>query len=161
MFVRDFQIVERPFPTVEERICWDPVQLLSGALHAARVEGEHLRGQVAPAGWPAPVGVAVDLVTGSPRPRDDGMLLTFAWDAAGARSLFPHFDADLLAAPFGDRRTQLSISGCYTAPGGTAGQSVDRLVLHRVAESTVRAFLLQVRKVLETPNDELPERRIA
>jgi len=161
MFVRDFQIVQRPFTVVDGAIRSDPSELLSEALHAARVEGERLRGGVAPAGWPSPLAVTVDLVTGPLRSHGDALLLTFAWDANQSRSLFPHFDADLELAPFGRERSQISLSGNYVPPGGAIGKGIDRLVLHRVAESTIRAFLVQLLHALEARGEESPGRQIA
>ncbi|MHB1787269.1 MAG: hypothetical protein ACYCS7_14220, partial [Acidimicrobiales bacterium] len=78
------------------------------------------------------------------RAHGDGVLLAFSWDALGSTSLFPRLDADFEAAPLGMGRTQLVLRARYEPPGGALGRGVDRLLLHRVAESTLRAFLDRV-----------------
>ena len=50
-------------------------------------------------------------------------------------------EADLEVAALGPDRTQLSISGRYRTPLGLLGRAMDRALLHRVAEATVKDFL--------------------
>lgn len=75
------------------------------------------------------------------RRRGDRILIAFSWEAHGAASLFPQLDADLEAAPFGPDETVLTVRGTYDPPAGRPGKVVDELLLHRIAESTIRAFL--------------------
>ena len=49
--------------------------------------------------------------------------------------------ADLVAARLVDNETQLSLRGSYTPPLGWVGEALDRALLHRVAESTVKEFV--------------------
>ena len=58
--------------------------------------------------------------------------------------MFPHLDADIEVASLGADRTQLSISARYRAPMGALGRMLDRALLHRVAEATVKDFLDRV-----------------
>ena len=44
----------------------------------------------------------------------------------------------------GEDRTQLAISARYRPPLGVVGRTVDRVLLHRVAEATVKDFLDRV-----------------
>jgi hypothetical protein len=44
----------------------------------------------------------------------------------------------------GGGRTQLAISARYRPPLGAVGRAVDRVLLHRVAEATVKDFLDRV-----------------
>jgi hypothetical protein len=44
----------------------------------------------------------------------------------------------------GRDRTQLAISARYRPPLGAVGRVADRVLLHRVAEATVKDFLDQV-----------------
>jgi hypothetical protein len=53
-------------------------------------------------------------------------------------------DADLEVAPLGDGLTQLAISARYEPPLGALGRAIDRAVLHRVAEATIKDFLDRV-----------------
>lgn len=144
MFVQDFQIVDRPYEEVVERLRADPEGLLTAALGAARVEGEHLRAHVGPPSWPAALAKTVEVGLGPIRILGDTTLMAFTWDSPGAPSLFPHFDADLEVAPLGIQRTEVVVRARYDPPGGVIGRGADRLVFHRISDSMVRAFLVQV-----------------
>jgi hypothetical protein len=66
------------------------------------------------------------------------------WEATGAGGgLFPVLDADLTLAPDG-MGTVLRLAGAYRPPLGLLGQALDRAILHRVAEATIRIFLARV-----------------
>ncbi len=69
--------------------------------------------------------------------------------AVGVAGLFPELDADLEVAPLGSHQTQLSMSARYVPPLGLVGRVIDRAVLHRVAEATLKDFLDQVAEALE------------
>jgi len=49
--------------------------------------------------------------------------------------------ADLEIAPLDAELTQLTLRGRYEPPLGAVGRRLDRLLMHRVAEASVRAFL--------------------
>jgi hypothetical protein len=66
------------------------------------------------------------------------------WEPLGLDGLFPRLDADLEVGPLGQDRTQLAISARYRPPLGVLGQAIDRVLLHRVAEATVKDFLDRV-----------------
>jgi hypothetical protein len=66
------------------------------------------------------------------------------WQATGAAGLFPALDADLEIAPLGPRRTQLAMSARYVPPLGALGRAIDRAMLFRVAEATLKDFLDRV-----------------
>jgi hypothetical protein len=59
--------------------------------------------------------------------------------------VFPALDADLEVARLEDSRCQLAISARYEPPLGAIGRAIDRAVLARVAEATVKDFLDRVR----------------
>ena len=150
-FVQDFVEVDRPYDDVVARIGGDARQLFEAALDVARAvdehrqpEDEHLRIAVAPGRWPARLAKQVDLRLTPPRQVSDSTVVSFSWRATGGTSLFPDFDADLCIAPVGITVTQLQLQGRYHPPIGLLGRQADRLVLHRVAESTVRTLLTSI-----------------
>ena len=66
------------------------------------------------------------------------------WAASAGAGLFPSLDADLEVAPIRPGRTQLAMSARYDPPFGTVGRVIDRAVLSRVAEATLKDFLDRV-----------------
>lgn len=145
MFVQDFAVVERPFDEVAARFDGDRAAVLAGAFAAVRLEGERLRLRVGLAGWPSAFAKTVELTPGPVRELGDGLLVAFRWEAVGSsNSLFPRLDADLQVAPFGTDQTVVTLRGRYEPPAGQLGRLADQLVLHRLAESTMRAFLAGV-----------------
>jgi hypothetical protein len=69
------------------------------------------------------------------------------WKAAGAAGLFPELDADIEVASLGTR-TQLSLSARYVPPLGAVGRAIDRAILSRVAEATIKDFLDRVAEAI-------------
>jgi len=67
------------------------------------------------------------------------------WSASGPAGVFPALDADLEIAPLEDGSCQLAISARYEPPLGAVGRAIDRALLARVAEATVKDFLDRVR----------------
>ena len=70
------------------------------------------------------------------------------WTATGAPGLFPALEADLEVAPLGPNRSQLAMSARYEPPFGPIGRAIDRTVLFRVAEATLKDFLDRVASAL-------------
>ena len=79
------------------------------------------------------------------------LLLPIEWRPASAQSLFPTLDADIEIAPLGGR-THLSITARYDPPLGTVGRALDRALLHRVAEATIKDFLDRAAEELARPD---------
>jgi hypothetical protein len=67
--------------------------------------------------------------------------LAIRWEATGpGGGLFPVLDADLRLASAGDQATLLKMAGVYRPPLGPLGEALDRAILHRVADATIRTF---------------------
>ena len=64
------------------------------------------------------------------------------------RSVFPSLEGDLEVAALGPDRTQLAMSARYRPPLGGVGRAIDRTLLHRVAEATVKDFVHRVRQAI-------------
>ena len=71
-------------------------------------------------------------------------VIPLRWRPAIAGGLLPALDADIEVAPLAPESTQLSMSARYVPPWGALGSAVDRALLHRVAEATVKDFLDRV-----------------
>ena len=156
MFARYFvELPMRP-ERVEAALLRDPDAWLPGLAGSANHHGDALLAEV---GFGSDVRVArtVTVEFGEPdrrcRPRP---CCPLRWTATGVSGLFPSLDADLEIAPLGPDRTQLAMSARYVPPLGALGRVIDRAVLFRVAEATLKDFLDRVREALLAEVDELP-----
>ena len=143
-FVQDFQVVDHPYDQAMACLGASADALLSAAFEGARVEGESLRARVGPMGWPPVLSKTVEIRSGPLRHHGGSALIPLHWEATGGASLFPSLDADLEVAPFGQEQSQLVLRARYEPPGGAIGRGLDRVLLHRLAEATLRAFLVSV-----------------
>jgi len=140
MFARYF--VEIPLPTerVEHLITRDPGSWLPGLAAHANHRGDELLADV---GFGEKIRVAreVAITVGTPVRAGSKTVLPVRWMPSGTPGLFPSLDADLEIAPLGPDRTQLAMSARYAPPLKAVGRVIDRVVLFRVAEATLKDFL--------------------
>ncbi len=83
----------------------------------------------------------VVIEVGTPREFPSKTILPISWRATGPKGLFPSLEADLEVGAVGSDRTQLAINATYSPPLGVLGRAIDRALLHRVAEATLKDFL--------------------
>ncbi|MHB8245541.1 MAG: hypothetical protein ACYDGN_09335 [Acidimicrobiales bacterium] len=155
MFIQDFQVIDQPYGDVVERLRAHAARVLTDAIGTAQQEGDRLRTRVGPSSWPAPLAKTVEIRPGTLRDHADGVIQPFVWDSPRATSLFPRLDADLEVAPFGTEQTRVTLRGRYEPPGGLIGRGADQLIFHRIAEATLRSFLLQLCAGLQRSDGEL------
>lgn len=145
MFVRYFMELDDPFDRVEQALLADPSSWVPGMARAAGDRGERLLAEV---GFAVDEGRRVDkeveISFTEPYRSAIKTRLPMSWRATGPRRLFPSLEADLEVAALGAMRTQISISARYRPPMGPLGRALDRAMLHRVAEATVKDFLDRV-----------------
>ena len=144
MFARYF--VELPLDRERvERVLTDtPGTWLPGVATEANLHGDRLLAEV---GFGDEIRIAreVTIDLGVPLHLPSKTVLPLRWTATGVPGLFPSLEADLEIAPLGQARCQLSMSARYVPPLGAVGRAIDRAVLFRVAEATIKNFLDQVR----------------
>ena len=151
MFARYF--VELPVEPaqVERALTRAPQDWLTGMANQANFRGDALLAEV---GFGEEVRVAreVAIEFGQPVRMAGKTVLPLRWTATGARGLFPSLEADLEVALLAESHTQLAMSARYVPPLGPIGRMIDRAVLYRVAEATLKDFLDRVGDalVLET-----------
>ena len=86
--------------------------------------------------------------------RGESAMLALRWEAPGPGGrLFPALDADIWLTRAGEDSTRLSVAGAYRPPFGALGAGLDRVILHRVADATVRSLLARVADVLARPEE--------
>ena len=81
-------------------------------------------------------GKAAWVDIGPVQPLEGGWQVEVAWRASTLAPLFPVFSGTIVA--WGE---ELTLSGWYAPPGGTAGLVADRALLHIAAEGTARWLL--------------------
>lgn len=144
MLIHDFAYVPVSAAKVRDRLLADEGEWLAPLAAAAAGEGEALRLRVGPLAALPMLGKTVSVHIGPPIDRGEVTVVPLTWQATNAPGLFPVLSADLEVAALGDDLTQLTLQGRYDPPLGSIGQRFDRLLMHRVAEASVRSFLSHV-----------------
>jgi hypothetical protein len=141
MFVRYYLELALPFVEVEKTLLHAPQDWVPGIAEDAEARGEVLLTEVGfgPAGRRLEKRVQIEL--GQPFRLASKSVLPMAWHATRAHAIFPSLEADIEVAPIGENRTQLSVSARYRPPLGPIGRALDRTLLHRVAEATIKDFV--------------------
>jgi hypothetical protein len=101
------------------------------------------------------VARTVAIEVGEPVQMPSKTVVPLRWLPVGASGLFPALDADLEIAPLGQHRSQLAMSARYVPPLGVLGRAIDRTILFRVAEATLKDFLDRVRDSLMAQPEEV------
>lgn len=141
MFVRYFLELPRPLEQVEGALLSSPEDWVPGLATAAEARGQLLLAEVGFGAEGRRLEKQVGIELGQPFRIASKTILPMTWRATRAEELFPTLEADLEVAALGATRTQLSISARYRPPLGTLGRAIDRALLHRVAEATLKDFL--------------------
>jgi hypothetical protein len=140
MFVRYFVEVPLAAAEVERALRDAPPGWLAAMAGAAQERGDGLLAEVGVGPLGPRLGrVAVRL--GEPVRFPSMVSLSLTWEPLGLEGLLPRLEADLELGSLGGDRTQLAISARYRPPLGALGRAVDRVLLHRVAEATLKDFL--------------------
>ena len=93
-------------------------------------------------------GLTVAIMAGPPRVHDQQVIVPISWEPTSFERLLPKLEADLELSALGGSDTRLAINGRYQVPLGPLGLNLDRVAMHRVAESSLRRFLLEVQDSL-------------
>ncbi len=141
MFIRYYIELSLPVAMVEQALVNSPTGWLSTMAGEAQARGDGLLGEVGV----GPLGVRlrrqVTIRLGDPVQLPSMTSLPLTWEPVGLEGVLPQLDANLELGSLGEDRTQLAISARYRPPLGVVGRAVDRVLLHRVAEATLKDFL--------------------
>jgi hypothetical protein len=161
MFVRYY--VELPLPPdqVEAVLVAAPAGWLSALAGEADQRSGSLLAEVGVGPFGPRLGHRVTISVGPPLRYPSKTLLPFTWQPAGGSSLLPDLEGDIELGSLGASRTQLAISARYRPPLGSLGRAADQVVLHRVAEATVKDFLDRVAAALTHPPRPAPTSQAA
>lgn len=155
MFVDYSAEVELPAPRVSELLLTH-LREMEGLGAAAYRRGEELHSRVGPGG-----GLAKEVVValGAPRMSRSGMVLPVTWRATGAQALFPRLEGDLGIQTVEGPRSEIRLQASYRPPLGGVGGLVDRLVLSRVARSTVADWVDRIAEWVVSAHMESADRQ--
>jgi len=148
VLLRSYAFVHVPAELLCARIAADHGRWLSPLADAAVADGEALHVRVGPIDSLPLLSKTVTLDAGEAIQRNEVTVVPITWRASGSPGLFPGLEADLEVASIGPMFTQLTLRGRYEPPLGTLGRQIDRLLLHRVAEATVRSFMRRLAESL-------------
>jgi hypothetical protein len=148
MFVYYFVHVDRPFAEVEQQILRALPGLRGWASDAYR-EGEKLYARVGTR--TGKIAKNVEITVLEPVRGAGETWIPIEWHATGAPALFPRMQADIVVASVGTALTQIALRGSYRVPLGRVGAAIDRTLLHRVAEASVKSFVDRVAASITEP----------
>jgi hypothetical protein len=86
----------------------------------------------------------VELTLGAPEAPGQWLVIPVTWRATGPSQLFPALDGKLTVQPRGPHSSTLWMGATYQPPLGAVGQEVDDLVMHGVAEATIKDFVERI-----------------
>jgi hypothetical protein len=158
MFVQYFGTVERPFAEVDAVLA-DIASGLDDSADVAYRRGEDLVASIGLGG--AAIAKAVHLDVGDALRRENTTSVPLAWTATGTPGLFPTMEADLTITALGSRLTQVAFQGRYKPPLGVVGRVMDKAVLHRFAELSVKDFVDRVIAALSDDPDGVADSRVS
>lgn len=140
--MRSFVEIPRTNTEVEAQLLVDPAEILAASARDAEPQGDRLLAEVGFGASPLRISTRLELRVGQPIRFPSKTVVPVSWRPASIQTLISSLDADIELG--GSGRTQLSISARYTPPLGPLGRELDRALLHRVAEATVKDFLDRV-----------------
>ena len=146
MFIRYYLELPKSFAEVERALLTDPGSWLPGLATEAEDRGEILFIEVGfETTGDCRIGRKVQIEVGDPvSVASRSTMLPITWKPEDGSRALPQLDADIEISALGDERTHLAMSARYRPPFGMIGRAVDRAMMHRVAEATVKDFLDRV-----------------
>ena len=138
-----------PRAALEKALLSAPESMIPSIASFADDRGQHLLAEV---GFPVEghrVSKHVEIDVGTPVANAGKTWIPIAWRATGPTGLFPVLDADLEFASLGPELTQLALSGRYQPPLGLVGRTIDKALLSRVAEATIKDFVDRLARAIE------------
>jgi hypothetical protein len=127
MFARYFIEVPLPADQVERALLDSPAEWLSAIAGAAQERGNGLLAEVGVGPLEAGLRRRVSLRLGEPVRFPSMTSVPLTWEPVGLEGLLPRLDANIELGPL-----------------GVVGHAIDRVLLHRVAEATLKDFLDRV-----------------
>ncbi len=141
IYVRYFVEIPADFESVGRALLQRPEEWIPGLADGADQRGQRLLMNVGVGVQGHRIEKRVEMHLEHAVRTGSTIRLPFSWRATGPVGLFPVLEGDLEVAPLGGELTQLAVSARYAPPLGLIGRTIDRTLLHRVAEGTVKDFV--------------------
>jgi hypothetical protein len=161
MFIRYYMEVPLPAGQVEHALLDSPADWLSTLAGSAQRRGDHLLTDVGVGPLGPRLGRRVTIQVGQPVRFPSMTSMPLTWEPVGLDGVLPRLEANIELGALGEDRTQLAISARYRPPLGVVGQTIDRVLLHRVAEATVKDFLDRVGAAITNRAEADEDRQVA
>jgi hypothetical protein len=161
MFIRYYMEVPLPAGQVEHALLDSPADWLSTLAGSAQRRGDHLLTDVGVGPLGPRLGRPVTIQVGQPVRFPSMTSMPLTWEPVGLDGVLPRLEANIELGALGEDRTQLAISARYRPPLGVVGQTIDRVLLHRVAEATVKDFLDRVGAAITNRAEADEDRQVA
>jgi hypothetical protein len=141
------RILEEPYEQAERVLRGGPQQWLPGFA----MEGQQVTAGLAyeRAGRRVSRRIAVEL--GAVQLFAYGVSVRIKWRAARHSRFYPELEGHLRLERRQPAGCRLRLDARYVPPGGRVGASVDKAVLHRIAESSVEDFTDRIAQALSNP----------
>jgi hypothetical protein len=138
-----------PFPQAERALLRAPGDWVPGVARAAEAGGARILSEVGIGRAPGRVSKQVEVQLAHPFRFESKTVLPMRWDPTGAAGLLPGLEAMLELERADAGHARLSIRADYEPPLGAVGRVIDRAMLHRVAEATVKDFIERAGEALQ------------
>jgi hypothetical protein len=149
IFIRYYVELPHPRAVLEAALLSASESLIPGIALVADDRGQHLLAEVGFAVDGHRVSKHVEIDVGKPVASATRTWLPITWRATGPAGLFPVLEGELELASLGAHLTQLSLSGRYQPPLGLVGRTIDKALLSRVAEATIKDFIDRLGSAIE------------
>jgi hypothetical protein len=149
VFIRYYVELAQAMPDLERLLLQAPASWLPNLAENADERGQRLLTEV---GFPMDghrIVKRVSIGVGASVRSSVRTWIPISWQATGPGGLFPVLEGDLEIARLGAERTQLAFSARYRPPLGLIGRTVDRALLSRVAEATIKDFVDRIAERLD------------
>jgi len=152
-FVRDFVDLELNWELAALQIIQHPSSWLGELLTGTELSQSSVQARMdlKAAGI---FGASVLITLASPSRSRDSVLFPITWSPVSGSRLLPTFEGTLGISQMGVDISQLWIEGTYRAPLGRTGQLMDQAVFHRLADSSIRGFLLRLARSITSKASE-------
>lgn len=138
------RVIEKPYDEMEARLQSGPEIWLPGFER----KGNQMTGELAYEQGGNRIKRRTEVRVGPVQRFAYGVTVQIGWKGARHPELYPELDGHLRLERRQPSGSSLRFDARYKPPGGRIGATVDRALMHHVAESSVQGFLAQVAELL-------------